>query len=210
MPTGFEPPWSHQFVYSRIIFHSFFCCCYFFALSTSFAVRGQSTESMASISVGSLLGVAGGAAGAASYHLYDEKNMAPFRLFCLCAAGLSCIGFWYTGTRLNLDRLDGFKNEVRGRSTVEGQGGEGMCTRGGQGESIVFKTHITETRFPLSEGLCRPTFPSHMILSSGSYPTDSAFNVYPRAVLERLSPVNGPAEYSLPHPGPALPRGAEP
>lgn len=66
-------------------------------------------------SVGTLLGVAGGAAGAASYHLYDEENMDPFRLFCLCAAGLSSIGFWYTGTRLDVSRLEGLNVQVRFR-----------------------------------------------------------------------------------------------
>ncbi|CAM9737747.1 unnamed protein product [Sphacelaria rigidula] len=86
--------------------------------------------------VGSLLGVAGGAAGAASYHLYDEKNMAPFRLFCLCAAGLSCIGFWYTGTRLNLDRLEGFRSEetsthgLHTQDTYPVRGGSGASPKG--------------------------------------------------------------------------------
>lgn len=63
-------------------------------------------------SVGSLLGVAGGAAGAMSYHLYDGKDMGPFRSFCLGAAAVSCLGFWWTGTRLDLGRLDAFKREV--------------------------------------------------------------------------------------------------
>lgn len=64
-------------------------------------------------SVGSLLGVAGGAAGAMSYHLYDGKDMGPFRSFCLGAAAVSCLGFWWTGTRLDVGRLDTFKREVR-------------------------------------------------------------------------------------------------
>ncbi|CAN0538259.1 unnamed protein product, partial [Ectocarpus sp. 12 AP-2014] len=62
--------------------------------------------------VGSLLGVAGGAAGAVSYYLYDGKDMAPFQSFCLGAAAVSCLGFWWTGTRLDLERLDTFRREV--------------------------------------------------------------------------------------------------
>ncbi|CAN0127507.1 unnamed protein product, partial [Ectocarpus fasciculatus] len=63
--------------------------------------------------VGSLLGVAGGAAGAVSYYLYDGKDMAPFRSFCLGAAAVSCLGFWWTGTRLDVGRLDTFRREAR-------------------------------------------------------------------------------------------------
>lgn len=79
-------------------------------------------------SVGSLLGVAGGAAGAVSYYLYDGKDMAPFRSFCLAAAAVSCLGFWWTGTRLDVGRLDTFKREAR-----EAWGcvwGEGWCLEG--------------------------------------------------------------------------------
>eukprot|EP00904_Undaria_pinnatifida_P006719 jgi/Undpi1/3177/HiC_scaffold_15.g06551.m1 len=64
--------------------------------------------------VGSLLGVAGGAAGAMSYHLYDGNAMGPFRCFCLGAAAMSCYGFWWTGTRLDVGRLDSFKRQVPG------------------------------------------------------------------------------------------------
>eukprot|EP00752_Nemacystus_decipiens_P008625 g7702.t1 len=62
--------------------------------------------------VGSLLGVAGGAAGAMSYHLYDGKDMGPFRGFCLGAAAVSCLGFWWTGTRLDVGRLDALKRKA--------------------------------------------------------------------------------------------------
>lgn len=66
------------------------------------------------------MGVAGGAAGAVSYHLYDGKDMGPFRTFCLGAAAVSCLGFWWTGTRLDVGRLDTFsgKAKARGRGRV--------------------------------------------------------------------------------------------
>ncbi|CAM9856807.1 unnamed protein product [Scytosiphon promiscuus] len=63
--------------------------------------------------VGSLLGVAGGAAGAVSYYLYDEKDMRPFQTFCVGAAAVSCLGFWWTGTRLDVGRLDILKGKAR-------------------------------------------------------------------------------------------------
>lgn len=47
-----------------------------------------------------------------SYHLYDGKDMGPFRSFCLGAAAVSCLGFWWTGTRLDVGRLNTFKREV--------------------------------------------------------------------------------------------------
>lgn len=80
-----------------------------------------------SCSVGSLLGVAGGAAGAVSYYLYDGRDMAAFRIFCLGAAVVSSYGFWWTGTRLNVGRLDAFKKQVsfvwgRCRGWCEGRG----------------------------------------------------------------------------------------
>lgn len=68
--------------------------------------------------MGSLLGVAGGAAGAMSYHLYDGNEMGPFRHFCLGAAAVSCLGFWWTGTRLDVGRLDTFKRKYVRENTV--------------------------------------------------------------------------------------------
>lgn len=62
--------------------------------------------------MGSLLGVFGGAAGAASYYLYDGTDMSNFRMFCLCAAAASSVGFWWTGTRLDVGRLETFKRKV--------------------------------------------------------------------------------------------------
>lgn len=73
-------------------------------------------------SVGSLLGVAGGAAGAVSYYLYDEKDMQPFRTFCLGAAAVCCLGFWWTGTRLDVGRLDILKAKARSWPFVQSTG----------------------------------------------------------------------------------------
>lgn len=70
-------------------------------------------------SVGSLLGVAGGAVGAMSYLIYDGNAMGRFRHFCIAAAAVSCLGFWWTGTRLDVGRLDTFKRTyVRERPAV--------------------------------------------------------------------------------------------
>lgn len=38
--------------------------------------------------------------------------MGPFRLFCLVAAGVCCLGFWWTGTRLDVGRLDSFGKQA--------------------------------------------------------------------------------------------------
>ncbi|CAM9634442.1 unnamed protein product, partial [Hapterophycus canaliculatus] len=79
--------------------------------------------------VGSLLGVAGGAAGAVSYYLYDEKDMRPFQTFCLGAAAVSCLGFWWTGTRLDVGRLDTLKEKARNKAFERSQGLSGSTNQ---------------------------------------------------------------------------------
>eukprot|EP00903_Cladosiphon_okamuranus_P018115 g16670.t1 len=114
-------PWSSEpgsllvgvhFCVSICMFDSFLTyvllvhCALLADLTTDNTVRNNYNN------VGSLLGVAGGAAGAMSYHLYDGNDMGPFRSFCLGAAVVSCLGFWWTGTRLDVGRLNTFKREV--------------------------------------------------------------------------------------------------
>ncbi|CAN0331619.1 unnamed protein product [Discosporangium mesarthrocarpum] len=58
--------------------------------------------------------MAGGVAGAASFYLYEDGgadgDMAPFQVFVVAAAIISSAGFWWTGTRLDLNRLESFSS----------------------------------------------------------------------------------------------------
>ncbi|CAM9532567.1 unnamed protein product, partial [Choristocarpus tenellus] len=81
--------------------------------------------------------MAGGLAGAASYYFYidigagsdvgrgEPENLRAFQVFCICAALVSGIGFWWTGTHLDLKRLDQQQARVEaGGKKGLGEGGE--------------------------------------------------------------------------------------